>query len=190
MDMMGNDPYDYILNADDVDLEDLSEFYYRTFKGVDCIFFMKSLRNIYRKYDSMEEVLLEGLKSGATWKEAIAGFRNIFFSTPHEARSEKHFADVNRGAAGKRLNMFFRWMIRNDTRGVDFGIWKGIDPGSLFIPLDIHSGTVARKLGLLNRRQDDWKAVEELTTVLKEFDLSDPVKYDFALFGLGVNEGF
>jgi uncharacterized protein (TIGR02757 family) len=95
-----------------------------------------------------------------------------------------------RGAAGKRLNMFLRWMVRKDNFGVDFGMWKRIDPASLYIPLDLHSGNTARSLGLLTRKMNDWKAVEELTEILREFDPADPVKYDFALFGLGVNEKF
>ena len=115
---------------------------------------------------------------------------NRFFALPHASRNEKHFADVKGGAAGKRLNMFLRWMVRKDNKGVDFGIWKKIDQASLYIPLDLHSGNTARRLGLLKRKMNDWKAVEELTDVLRFFDPADPVKYDFALFGLGVNEKF
>jgi len=105
-----------------------------------------------------------------------------------QERNEKHFADVTGGAAGKRLNMFLRWMVRRDNGGVDFGIWNKIDPSLLYIPLDLHSGNTARKLGLLKTKMNDWKAVEELTEILRDFDPLDPVKYDFALFGIGVNE--
>jgi uncharacterized protein (TIGR02757 family) len=114
----------------------------------------------------------------------------IFFELPHSRRTERHVSDPFKGSAAKKLNMFLRWMVRDDNRGVDFGIWKKISPSELFIPLDLHSGNTARKLGLLTRKQNDFKAVEELTTVLCEFDADDPVKYDFALFGLGVNEKF
>jgi uncharacterized protein (TIGR02757 family) len=138
----------------------------------------------------MEDIIIDGVRNGGSLKEGISRFRQVFFDEDHETRAEKHFADITRGAAGKRLNMFLRWMVRKDNRGVDFGIWKRIDPSMLYIPLDLHSGNTARKLGLLTRKMNDWKAVEELTSVLREFDPADPVKYDFALFGLGVFEGF
>jgi uncharacterized protein (TIGR02757 family) len=149
---------------------------------------MKGLKNVYSHYSSMEDVILESIKNNGSLREGLSYLRKIFFSEDHEVRTEKHFADIMSGAAGKRLNMFLRWMVRRDNHGVDFGIWKGIDPSMLYIPLDLHSGNTARKLGLLTRKQNDWKAVEELTAILREFDTADPVKYDFALFGLGVNE--
>ena len=120
----------------------------------------------------------------------IHEFYGIFFELPHEKRTERHVSDPFKGSAAKKLNMFLRWMVRKDNFGVDFGLWDKIDPASLYIPLDLHSGNTARRLGLLTRKMNDWKAVEELTLVLREFDPSDPVKYDFALFGLGVNEKF
>ena len=138
----------------------------------------------------MEDLLIKGLNVNGSLKEGLSYLRQVFFSLPHARRTEKHFADVNGGAAGKRLNMFLRWMVRNDGRGVDFGLWEKIDPAMLYIPLDLHSGNTARRLGLLKRKVNDWKAVEELTSVLRTFDPADPVKYDFALFGLGVNEKF
>ena len=138
----------------------------------------------------MEDVIIQGMKTTGSVKDGLSYLRLIFFSLPHARRNEKHFADVTGGSAGKRLNMFLRWMVRKDTYGVDFGIWKKIDPAMLYIPLDLHSGNTARKLGLLTRKMNDWKAVEELTEILREFDPADPVKYDFALFGLGVNEKF
>jgi uncharacterized protein (TIGR02757 family) len=121
-------------------------------------------------------------------KSGLSYLRDIFFSVPHQQRTEKHFADIISGAAGKRLNMYLRWMVRKDINGVDFGLWNKISPSQLYIPIDLHSGNTARKLGLLTRKQTDWKAVEELTEVLRQFDPADPTKYDFALFGLGVNE--
>ncbi len=190
LEAMDNNPYSYIKSAGKEDLNRLSCFVHRTFNSADCIYFIKGLKHIYSNYNSMEDVILEGMKETGRLKEGISHFRDIFFADQHERRTEKHFANVNRGAAGKRINMFLRWMIRRDNRGVDFGIWNRISPSLLYIPLDLHSGNTARKLGLLARRMNDWKAVEELTAVLREFDPADPVKYDFALFGLGVFEGF
>jgi uncharacterized protein (TIGR02757 family) len=190
IELMDNTPYEFIMSADKNELHRLSGFVHRTFNGTDCMYFIKGLRLIYSNYNSMEEVLLHGMKTGGSLKEGLSHLRSVFFSLPHASRNEKHFADVMGGAAGKRLNMFLRWMVRKDNCGVDFGIWKEIDPAMLYIPLDLHSGNTARRLGLLTRKMNDWKAVEELTEVLREFDPADPVKYDFALFGLGVNEKF
>lgn len=190
IEMMDNKPFDFIRNADKKEIERFSNFIHRTFNGTDCICFITALRNIYDSYSSMEDILLEGMKSRGSLKDGITHLRDCFFSLPHPLRTEKHFADIKKGAAGKRLNMFLRWMVRKDDHGVDFGIWKRIDPSVLYLPLDLHSGNTARKLGLLTRKINDWKAVEELTALLREFDPQDPVKYDFALFGLGVNEKF
>lgn len=190
LELMENSPYDFIMSAGENDLKRFSGFVHRTFNGTDCIYFLKGLNNIYHNYNSMEEVILEGMKAYGSVRDGLAYLRKIFFSLNHPGRTEKHFADVMGGAAGKRLNMFLRWMVRKDNRGVDFGIWSGIDPSKLYIPLDLHSGNTARRLGLLTRKMNDWKAVEELTGLLREFDPCDPVKYDFALFGLGVNEKF
>lgn len=185
---MDNAPYEFIISTENDDLKRFKKFVHRTFNGTDCIYFMKGLKNVYSHYSSMEDVILESIKNNGSLREGLSYLRKIFFSEDHEVRTEKHFADIMSGAAGKRLNMFLRWMVRRDNHGVDFGIWKGIDPSMLYIPLDLHSGNTARKLGLLTRKQNDWKAVEELTAILREFDPADPVKYDFALFGLGVNE--
>lgn len=187
---MGNQPYNFITEADKNDLADFNSFYYRTYNGIDCTFFLKSLKRIYADNGSLESVFTTAYNKNRSLAEALTGLRSEFFSLEHEKRTQKHFADITRGAAGKRLNMFLRWMVRKDNRGVDFGIWKSIPMSELFIPLDLHSGNIARKLGLLQRNANDWKAVEELTGVLREFDPEDPVKYDFALFGLGVNEEF
>ena len=123
-------------------------------------------------------------------KQAAVEFRRIFFMYDPPGRTSKHLPDIAANSAGKRLNMFLRWMVRRDGNGVDFGIWDRIPMSDLFIPLDVHSAGVARKLGLLQRKQNDWKAVEELTSRLREMDPADPVRYDFALFGLGSFEGF
>jgi uncharacterized protein (TIGR02757 family) len=190
MEKMGDTPHYFITGAADDEFDHFSDFVYRTFNGVDCISFLNSLRDIYRSYNSMEDIIAEGMRDDGELTSGIGHLRSRFFSGCHPARSEKHFADITRGAAGKRVNMFLRWMVRNDNRGVDFGLWKRISPSQLFIPLDFHSGNTARKLGLLTRNASDWKAVVELTDVLRGFDPADPVKYDFALFGLGVNENF
>jgi uncharacterized protein (TIGR02757 family) len=188
LDLMDNSPYEFVMTANEDELLRFSHFVHRTFNGEDCIYFIRGLRYIYSNFGSMEEVILKGMKTSGSVREGLSNLRLIFFSLPHATRNEKHFADVMGGAAGKRLNMFLRWMVRKDHFGVDFGIWNRIDPANLYIPLDLHSGNTARKLGLLTRKMNDWKAVEELTGILREFDPADPVKYDFALFGLGVNE--
>jgi uncharacterized protein (TIGR02757 family) len=190
MEMMDNSPYEFTKSAGDMEFKRVIRFVHRTFNGTDFVYFIKGLRHIYSNYESMEDVILEIINRGGSVREGLSHLRSLFFSLPHASRNEKHFADVMGGAAGKRINMFLRWMVRKDDRGVDFGIWKKIDPALLYIPLDLHSGNTARRLGLLDRKMNDWKAVEELTEVLRTFDPADPVKYDFALFGLGVNEKF
>jgi len=189
MALMDNQPYNFIALADEDQIQRLSSFVHRTFNGSDMMSFVYSLRYIYSRYGSLEDVIAEGMTNGSL-KDGLSHFRTIFFMVPHSRRSEKHLADVSGCAAGKRLNMFLRWMVRSDGRGVDFGLWNKIKPSQLFIPLDFHTGNTSRKLGLLTRKANDWKAVEELTEVLRSFDPEDPVKYDFALFGLGVFENF
>jgi uncharacterized protein (TIGR02757 family) len=188
---MDNAPYDFIRHFKSTDLSAFRDFVHRTFNGHDCIFFLQSLQHIYREKSSLENLFCECLAPDglSDYKEAINGWRRFFFSLPHEARSLKHFAHPAEGSAAKRINMFLRWMIRNDKKGVDLGIWK-LNPALLTCPLDVHSARVARKLGLLRRKQNDWAAAAELTSHLKTFDPNDPVKYDFALFGLGVFEKF
>jgi uncharacterized protein (TIGR02757 family) len=186
--MMEFSPYEFILHSGRKETERFESFYHRTFNGSDCIFFLESLKNIYQNHEGLESLFLPDDTTGI--KGALCHFRSIFLENDHPRRSEKHIADPFRGASAKRLLMFLRWMVRNDHRGVDFGLWKNISPHLLMCPLDIHSGNVSRKLGLLKRKQNDWKAVEELTETLRQFDPEDPVKYDFALFGLGVFEHF
>jgi uncharacterized protein (TIGR02757 family) len=190
LERMDNEPFEFIISAGEEELDRLSGFVHRTFNGSDCTYFIRGLRHIYSQFSSMEDVMLEGMAETGSLRDGLSHLRSVFFSLPHASRNEKHFADITGGAAGKRLNMFLRWMVRKDNNGVDFGIWKKIDQASLYIPLDLHSGNTARHLGLLTRNMNDWKAVEELTEVLRSFDPSDPVKYDFALFGLGVFERF
>jgi uncharacterized protein (TIGR02757 family) len=184
-------PHDFILNHTKRDLIQFKNFKHRTFNGIDCIFFIKSLQNIYKKHKSLEETfapLSQRRGAGGEAKSAIINFRKIFFSIPHPHRTGKHISNPEANSASKRINMFLRWMVRKDKRGVDFGIWNNINMSQLMCPLDVHSGNTARKLGLLDRKQNDWKSVEELTSRLRIFDKNDPAKYDFALFGLGVFE--
>jgi uncharacterized protein (TIGR02757 family) len=189
MEIMDNSPYDFIMNSEPSDFEEINGFVHRTFNSTDMIFFLKALQNIYRNKGGLETIFTSHM-TPVSLQPAIHEFHKIFFEIAHEKRTERHVSDPFKGSASKKLNMFLRWMVRKDSSGVDFGIWKGIDPSGLFIPLDLHSGNTARKLGLLSRKANDWKAVEELTAVLRQFDPADPVKYDFALFGLGVNEKF
>ena len=184
--LMEGTPYLFIMHATPADLNSFSKFYHRTFNGRDCIFFLESLQNIYLHHGGLENCFSGVSRYGM--KNTILKFRKLFLEIPHENRAEKHVSDPSKGSSCKRLNMFLRWMVRNDNRGVDFGLWKKIPPSELLCPLDVHTGNVARKLGLINRKQNDWKAVEELTAHLRSFDPKDPVKYDFALFGMGISE--
>lgn len=190
MSRMDHDPYEFLMNLGKDDLDVFNGFRHRTFNEQDCRFFIQSLHEIYRNKGGLYRIFLEGYGQTKSVKDAFRGFRDIFFGLKHLPRTEKHLADPYSGSAAKRLNMFLRWMVRRDDRGVDFGIWEEIDPAHLYLPLDLHTGNVARKLGLLGRKQNDWKAVEELTLALRAFDPGDPVKYDFALFGLGMFENF
>ena len=186
MSIMENQPYEFIINAQEKDLEPFLSFKYRTFSSADCITYIRALKNIYKYQGGLEKVFTEGYQKDETIFSAIQYFRSLFFEIMHEHRCEKHISDVTRGSAAKRINMFLRWMVRQDKNGVDFGIWKDISASSLMIPLDVHSGRQSRRLGLLTRKQNDWKAVLELTNNLRQYDPDDPIKYDFALFGMGV----
>ncbi len=189
MHLMEFRPYEFILQAAESDYKKLKTFTHRTFNGDDCIYLARSLKNIYLKKSGLQEVIQNGFRKDGTVKSALTTLHEVVFELPGE-RTRKHIANVERGASAKRLNMFLRWMIRNDKREVDFGLWQSIPPSELMLPLDVHTGNVARKLGILNRKQNDWKAVEEVMQTLRKFDPTDPVKYDFALFGLGVFEHF
>jgi uncharacterized protein (TIGR02757 family) len=189
MEMMGNAPYDFVMSHQEKDLECLSTFVHRTFNGQDFMGFMRSLQHIYKNHNGLEAVFCKN-KEALSMQKSIHEFKKIFFEIPHDYRTQKHISDPLNNSAAKRINMYLRWMVRQDNKGVDLGIWKSISPGSLSCPLDVHSGNVARKLGLLLRQQNDGKALAELDAKLRLLDPLDPVKYDFALFGLGVFEGF
>jgi uncharacterized protein (TIGR02757 family) len=189
MELMGNSPYDFVMNHQEHHLEGLENFVHRTFNSTDFQFFMRSLQHIYKNHQGLEAVFSTN-RSAADLQPTISAFKKVFFEIPHLSRTEKHISDPMNNSAAKRINMFLRWMVRQDTNGVDLGIWKSISPAQLSCPLDVHSGNVARKLGLLSRKQNDGKALAELDGNLRKFDPKDPVKYDFALFGLGVFEEF
>lgn len=188
---MDNQPHDFVLNFSEKDLIPFRRFVHRTFNGQDCEYFLWALKNIYQEFPSLEMAFTEGFSSDEkNVRQALIQFRQRFFALQPETRSGKHVSDAGKNSPAKRLNMFLRWMVRKDDRGVDFGIWNNIKPSQLICPLDVHSGRVARRLGLLNRSVNDWKAAEMLTSSLASFDAGDPVKYDFALFGLGIFEKF
>lgn len=189
MEILDDSPYEFIVNSSECELDQAIRFVHRTFNLVDLAYFLKALRNIYRNRGGLESIF-ETYKKPDTLQPAIHELHNIFFELPHEKRTERHVSDPYKGSAAKKINMFLRWMIRKDSSGVDFGIWKSIPPSVLSCPLDVHSGNVARSLGILKRKQNDSKAVAELDLFLRSLDKDDPVKYDFALFGLGVNEKF
>jgi uncharacterized protein (TIGR02757 family) len=185
--IMGDSPYEFVMNYEGPSNETKS-FVYRTFNGVDLDFFFKSLRNIY-EHEGMESCFSEHPEIlGATGR--IIQFRSRFFSLLHEKRTEKHVSNPAKGAAAKRLQMMLRWFVRYDHKGVDLGIWKSISPTELNVPLDVHTANISRKLGLITRKQNDLKSLEELMYHLRKFDPLDPSKYDYALFGLGAIEGF
>ncbi len=190
MTLMENDPYDFLLHAGKKDLGKFTHYYYRTFDADDARYFIQQLMAIYRNNGSLRQIFEEGYLKHGSIRESILHFRDVFFGDGHPGRSAKHISDPSKGSSAKRLNMYLRWMVRSDGHRVDFGLWKGIPPSALLIPLDVHTGNTARKLGLLNRKTNDWKAVEELTAMLRQLDPVDPVKYDFALFGLGIFEKF
>jgi len=189
IELLDGSPYDFIVNHREKDLARMEGFVHRTFNSVDLIYFLKALQNIYRNKGGLENIF-NTHKTEESFQSTIHEFYEIFFELTHEKRTGRHVSDPFKGSAAKKLNMFLRWMVRKDNNGVDFGIWGKIDPAKLYIPLDLHSGNTARRLGLLTRNMNDWKAVEELTAILREFDPADPVKYDFALFGLGIFERF
>lgn len=189
MQLMEQKPLDFVINHSQKDLNYLQRFVHRTFNGEDFVQFMKSLNHIYKNHQGLEAVFAKHAQSDSM-QNSIHHFKTVFFETPHQLRTQKHISDPLKNSAAKRINMFLRWMVRNDNNDVDFGIWKSLSPSQLSCPLDVHSGNVARKLGLLTRKQNDAKALHELDTALRQLDANDPVKYDFALFGLGVFEKF
>lgn len=189
MELLGNSPYDFVLNHKEHHLEQLEGFVHRTFNSIDFIYFIKALQHIYTNHSGLESIF-NTYATSYSLQPAIHELKKIFFEIPHPSRTTKHVSDPFKGSAAKKINMWLRWLIRDDNAGVDFGLWKDIPTSILSCPLDVHSGNVARKLGLLTRKQNDAKAVLELDTNLRLLDQHDPVKYDFALFGLGVFEKF
>jgi uncharacterized protein (TIGR02757 family) len=189
MDLMGHEPYRFVMSHSESDLAALEPFVHRTFNGQDFTTFIRALRHVYENHGGPEALFARFL-DGNSLQRGIHEFRKVFFEVPHLPRTQKHVSDPVKNSAAKRVNMFLRWMVRDDGRGVDFGLWKSIPAAALSCPLDVHSGNVARKLGLLGRTQNDARALAELDWALRHFDPADPVKYDFALFGLGVFEQF
>jgi uncharacterized protein (TIGR02757 family) len=188
MQLMNMQPYEFCLNQDLGRLKRLLHFKHRTFNATDLLYFVEFLKYHYQHNESMETAFT---KWGADVEQMLIGFHHYFFSLEDvPQRTKKHIATPEKKSNCKRLNMFLRWMVRNDNKGVDFGIWKKIKPSQLICPVDVHVARVAKRLNLLHRKQTDWNAAIELTQRLKKFDANDPVKYDFALFGLGVIEKY
>lgn len=189
MQLMDQAPFDFIMNHKEKDLARFEGFVHRTFNADDLRYFIKALRHVYREHQGLEQ-LFSQQATPKSLQEAIHHFKQVFFSLPHQQRTQKHVSDPLKGSAAKRLNMYLRWMVRSNKNGVDFGLWPSLHPRQLSCPLDVHSGNVARKLKLLKRKQNDGKALLELDTALRKMDSEDPVKFDYALFGLGVFEKF
>lgn len=183
---MNDKPYEFVYDFGRSERNKLKGFVHRTFSSDDLIQIVTALRRLYRECNSLEEIFAPQLQHPGDARQAIGIFRDAFFSGPHSLHCEKHVSDPRKGSAAKRINLFLRWMVRRDNAGVDFGLWKTIPMSALSIPLDTHSGNVARNLGLLERKRDDWRAVNELDQQLRIYDASDPVRYDYALFGIGV----
>jgi uncharacterized protein (TIGR02757 family) len=189
MEYMDNCPGDFVREASEREISHLSSYVHRTFNGEDFISFVRALRRIVNTYGSIGGLVEQLYNDSGDMRIVLSRFHREFFMCDHTLHCRKHLSSIDKGAACKRLNMYFRWMVRRDNNGVDFGLWENIPPAALFLPLDVHSGNMGRALGLLSRKQSDWKAVEEITATLRKFDAQDPVKYDFALFGAGI-DGF
>lgn len=188
---MDNDPLQFVLHHKPSDLQRLLHFKHRTFNDTDLLYFIEFFKHHYTHHTSLEQAFIKTASSGETVEAVLNRFYTYFFSLPDApVRTHKHIASPAKNSTCKRMNMFLRWMVRNDKKGVDFGIWKKLKPSQLICPIDVHVGRVARRLNMLERKQTDWAAAMELTKHLRRFDPADPVKYDFALFGLGVIEKF
>ena len=185
---MGNAPYEFIRNSSERDLLVLDSFVHRTFNSTDLLYFVSFFKWYYTRHESLEDAFTCHLSpDDLDVESALSGFHKLFFSLTYvPERTYKHVSTPEKGSSCKRLNMFLRWMVRRDDNAVDFGLWENISPSQLCIPLDVHVGRIARHLGLLDRKQNDWKAVIELSEKLRSFDSADPCKYDFALFGLSI----
>ena len=184
---MDNTPEDFVRNATEADMEYLRTYVHRTFNGIDFQDFVRGLRHIITEWGSVGNYFETRYEEHGDLRLVFSDFRRDFFAAEHDAHCEKHLSSIDKGAACKRLCMYLRWFVRHDDRGVDFGMWRRIPMSALYMPLDIHTGRMGRNLGLLNRKQSDWKAVEELTASLRELHADDPVRYDYSLFGLGIS---
>ena len=185
--LMDNSPHDFVLNCSDRDLKRLMGFKHRTFNSTDSLYFVEFFKNYYQSHSSLEQAFIPDKGGFTDMKSSISYFHQQFFNSDYAPeRTKKHVATPDRNSACKRINMFLRWMVREDNRGVDFGIWNKIKPRDLICPCDVHVERTARSLGLISRKQPDWKTATELTENLRLFDVEDPVKYDFALFGLSI----
>lgn len=187
--MMDNSPHDFIVNHQLSDLKKLENFKHRTFLADDTLFFIAALKAVYNQYDSLEGAFILDTKSDDfSMFHSLTAFHSLFFNIAEGlSRTKKHLPNPERGSTCKRLNMFMRWMVRQDDKGVDFGIWNQIPPSALMIPYDLHVDRVVKHYGLAKRQQTDWKLVEEVTEFCRILDPRDPAKYDFALFGLSVS---
>lgn len=186
---MDNAPADFVRNASERELQHLQSYVHRTFNGGDFIDFVRGMRHIMSEYGGIGSFFESRYEATLDMARVLSDFRREFFLCDHNPHSEKHLSSIDKGAACKRLNMYLRWFVRRDNRGVDFGLWRKIPMSALYLPLDVHTGNMGRALGLLRRKQSDWKATAEITAALREFDAEDPVRYDFSLFGAGI-DGF
>lgn len=184
---MDNAPKEFVLEASDSEIAHLQSYVHRTFNGSDFQDFVRGMRHIINQWGSMGNYFEERYLEHGDLRPVLSDFRRDFFAAEHNARCEKHLSSIDKGAACKRLCMYLRWFVRRDDRGVDFGLWQRIPMSALYMPLDIHTGRLGREMGLLNRKANDWRAVEELTASLRTFSADDPVRYDYSLFGLGIS---
>ncbi len=189
MKLLDNSPHEFLEHSSVKDWEGLGRFVHRTFQPSDLLYFLDALKRIYTEHGGLEKVFADGYKNGGVY-ESLIYFRKVFMQWSPLIRVNKHVSNPEKGSAAKRLNLFLMWMVRKDNIGVHFGLWPNIFPKDLIIPLDVHVGQMSRNLGLLGRTANDWRAAMELTTVLRKFDPEDPVKYDFSLFGMGLNQKF
>jgi uncharacterized protein (TIGR02757 family) len=189
LNLMGNEPYRFLLTHKPHELRALDNFKHRTFNSTDLLYFVEFLKHYYSAHDSLEDAFIVP-GSDPDVGRGLINFRRLFFSLDHPARTQKHISTPERKSACKRINMYLRWMVRRDDKGVDFGLWKRISPSQLVCPCDLHVERVAKKLGLIGKTPMNWQTALELTRQLKKMDPDDPVKYDFALFGLGIEEAF
>jgi uncharacterized protein (TIGR02757 family) len=191
MERMDMAPYDFVMHHQPSDLRRLEGFRHRTFNVDDLFYFIHFFHTHYSRHKSLEDAFAKWMQPGdVSIENALIGFRRYFFTEEHLKRTEKHISSPEFKSSCKRLNMYLRWMVRQDNNGVDFGIWKKIRPAQLICPLDVHVARVAKRFNLLQRKPTDWQAALELTDYLRKLDPTDPVKYDFALFGLGVIEKY